>query len=150
MIAASPFAPQTRFLSQADLQQGAYTSLGSIWVLWWSTVFGFLLQELSARVGVVTGKSLSEMAVELYTDRQSSILYFMIECAIIGSDTQEVLGSAIAIYTLSNGAIPLVWGCLVSSPHPTDIPLPPLLASLSFPSPVGRLLPSAHLPRLRP
>ena len=47
---------------EADLQQGAYTRFRLVWVLWWATVMGLVLQEMSARLGVVTGKSLSEMA----------------------------------------------------------------------------------------
>ena len=37
---------------EADLQQGAYTNLKLVWVLWWSTVIGLVLQEMSARLGV--------------------------------------------------------------------------------------------------
>ena len=38
-----------------NLQQGAYTRLTLVWVLWWATVTGFVLQEMSARLGLVTG-----------------------------------------------------------------------------------------------
>ena len=38
---------------EADLQQGAYTSYSLVWVLFWATVMGLLLQEMSARLGVV-------------------------------------------------------------------------------------------------
>jgi len=38
----------------------------------------------------------------------------MMEIAIIGSDIQEVLGSAIGINILSNGKISLVAGCLIT------------------------------------
>ena len=45
---------------EADLQQGAYTNLKLVWVLWWSTVIGLILQEMSARLGCVTGKDLAQ------------------------------------------------------------------------------------------
>ena len=38
----------------------------------------------------------------------------MIEIAIIGSDMQEVIGTAIALYLLSNKAIPLWGGVLIT------------------------------------
>ena len=38
----------------------------------------------------------------------------MIEIAIIGSDMQEVIGTAIALYVLSNKAIPLWGGVLIT------------------------------------
>jgi natural resistance-associated macrophage protein len=41
-------------------------------------------------------------------------LWIMAEIAIIGSDIQEVIGSAIALLLLSHGAIPLWAGVLLS------------------------------------
>ena len=41
---------------EADLQMGAYSGTQLIWVLWWSTVMGLVLQLLAARLGVCTGK----------------------------------------------------------------------------------------------
>jgi natural resistance-associated macrophage protein len=41
-------------------------------------------------------------------------LWIMAEIAIIGSDIQEVIGSAIALLLLSQGAIPLWGGVLLS------------------------------------
>jgi len=38
----------------------------------------------------------------------------VIEIAIIGSDMQEVIGTAIALYVLSNKAIPLWGGVLIT------------------------------------
>jgi natural resistance-associated macrophage protein len=99
---------------EADLELGSYTSYNCVWVLWWSTLIGLMLQEMSARLGVVTGKSLSVVCSENYSQFQSRLLYIMIEIAIIGSDTQEVLGSAIAIHILSGGAISLVTGCIMT------------------------------------
>ena len=48
----------------SDLQQGAYTQYKLLWVLWWSTVAGWLLQTIAARVGFVTGKDLAEVCRE--------------------------------------------------------------------------------------
>lgn len=43
------------------------------------------------------------------------LLWIMTEIAIIGSDIQEVIGSAIAILLLSRGAIPLWLGVLITA-----------------------------------
>ena len=98
---------------EADLQQGAYTRYRLIWVLWWATVMGLVLQEMSARLGVVTGKSLSEMARERYPRWVSNVVYVNMEVAVIGSDIQEVVGSAIAINLLFP-RVPLWAGCLIT------------------------------------
>ena len=61
-----------------------------IWVLWWCTVAGLLLQILAARLGVVTGLNLAQMSRKEYPRCSSMALWIMTEIAIIGSDIQEV------------------------------------------------------------
>lgn len=45
---------------------------------------------------------LAEMCYHQYKKVPRLILWIMVEIAIIGSDMQEVIGTAIAIYLLSN------------------------------------------------
>lgn len=56
------------------------------------------------RLGVVTGLHLAEMCYRQYKTLPRLLLWVMTEIAIIGSDMQEVIGTAIAIYLLSNKA----------------------------------------------
>ena len=44
------------------LAEGAYTGLQLVWVLFWATVCGLVLQCLTARIGVVTGRDLAQVA----------------------------------------------------------------------------------------
>lgn len=55
-------------------------------------------------LGVVTGLHLAEMCYRQYRRMPRLALWIMVEIAIIGSDMQEVIGTAIAIYLLSNKA----------------------------------------------
>ncbi|RHY81207.1 hypothetical protein DYB31_008225 [Aphanomyces astaci] len=98
---------------ESDLQAGAYGGYQLIWVLLGATIMGFFLQVLSARLGVVTGKNLAEMCHLMYPRWTSRVLWFMAEVAIVGSDIQEVLGSAIALQILFK--LPLWIGCLVTA-----------------------------------
>lgn len=50
----------------------------------------------------MTGLHLAEMCYRQYRKVPRLILWIMIEIAIIGSDMQEVIGTAVAIYLLSN------------------------------------------------
>lgn len=59
---------------------------------------------LLLNVGVVTGLHLAEMCYRQYRRVPRLALWIMVEIAIIGSDMQEVIGTAIAIYLLSNKA----------------------------------------------
>ncbi|TYZ51413.1 hypothetical protein PybrP1_012112, partial [[Pythium] brassicae (nom. inval.)] len=97
---------------ESDLQAGAYGGYQLIWVLFAATVMGFFLQVLAARLGVVTGKNLAEMCTARYPRWASLVLWIMTEIAIVGSDIQEVLGSAIAFQLLFG--FPLWVGCLVT------------------------------------
>ena len=111
---------------EADLQMGAYTGSSLIWVLWWSTIMGFCLQVMAARLGVVTGMDLAEMArsqlLPYWTKYRFPVhilLWLQVEIAIIGSDIQEVLGSAIAWRLLTKTAtyagFPLWLGALITA-----------------------------------
>tara|TARA_B110001452_G_scaffold197469_1_gene167391 strand:+ start:1102 stop:1836 length:735 start_codon:yes stop_codon:yes gene_type:complete len=99
---------------ESDLQQGAYTGMQLLWVLFWATVMGLVLQCLSARLGVVTGRDLAQTVKQEYPPWLNYVIYVMMEIAVIGSDIQEVVGSAIAITLLSQGAIPVWAGCIIT------------------------------------
>lgn len=60
------------------------------------------MQRLAARLGVVTGLHLAEMCYRQYRKVPRILLWLMVEIAIIGSDMQEVIGTAIALFLLSN------------------------------------------------
>ncbi|XP_050212709.1 metal transporter Nramp2-like [Mercurialis annua] len=100
---------------EGDLQAGAIAGYKLLWLLMWATVMGLLIQMLSARVGVATGKHLAELCREEYPNWARLILWFMAEVALIGADIQEVIGSAIAIHILSNGFLPLWAGVVITA-----------------------------------
>ena len=62
------------------------------------------MQRLALRLGVVTGLHLAEMCYRQYRKIPRIVLWLMVEVAIIGSDMQEVIGTAIALSLLSNNA----------------------------------------------
>uniref|UniRef100_A0A2P2JXM8 Uncharacterized protein MANES_05G179600 n=1 Tax=Rhizophora mucronata TaxID=61149 RepID=A0A2P2JXM8_RHIMU len=100
---------------EGDLQAGAIAGYSLLWLLMWATVMGFLIQMLSARVGVATGRHLAELCREQYPTWARLALWLMAEVALIGADIQEVIGSAIAIQILSNGVLPLWAGVVITA-----------------------------------
>nr|GMC48170.1 metal transporter Nramp2-like [Ipomoea batatas]GMC50492.1 metal transporter Nramp2-like [Ipomoea batatas] len=100
---------------EGDLQSGAIAGYSLLWLLMWATAMGLLIQLLSARVGVATGRHLAELCREEYPYWAGLLLWFMAELALIGADIQEVIGSAIAIKILSRGVIPLWAGVLITA-----------------------------------
>ncbi|WKY00712.1 hypothetical protein Q1695_015054 [Nippostrongylus brasiliensis] len=99
---------------ESDLQSGAVAQFKLIWVLLLAHVLGLLLQRLSARLGVVSGKHMAEIAHSYYPRYPRLVLWIMVEIAIIASDMQEVIGTAISLYLLSDGKIPLWAGVLIT------------------------------------
>ena len=100
---------------ESDLQQGAYTGTTLIWVLFWATVMGLILQEMSARLGIVTGRDLAQTVRAGYPRWLNYVIYVNMEIAVIGSDIQEVVGTGVALYLISNKAIPVWAGCIITA-----------------------------------
>lgn len=99
---------------ESDLQSGIVAKYSLLWVLLGATLLGLAMQRLAVKIGVVTGLDLAEMCHKQYKTVPRVILWLMVEVAIIGSDMQEVIGTAIAIYLLSYKRIPLYVGVLIT------------------------------------
>ncbi|XAR48397.1 hypothetical protein NMG60_11031216 [Bertholletia excelsa] len=100
---------------EGDLQAGAISGFSLLWLTMWSTAMGLVIQVLSARLGVATGRHLAELCRLEYPYWARTLLWIMAELALIGADIQEVIGSAIGIQILSNGAVPLWAGVLITA-----------------------------------
>lgn len=83
-------------------------------------ILGLILQSLAARLGVVTGMHLADVCRTHYDRPAALLLWAMMEIAIIGSDIQEVLGSAIGLQILFG--IPLWVGCLLTGETRARVP----------------------------
>ena len=87
---------------ESDLQSGTVVEYRLLWVLMWATLLGLMRQRLAARLGTVTGLHLAEVCYAKYPKVVRLGLWLCTEVAIIGSNIQEVIGTAIALYLLSN------------------------------------------------
>ena len=78
-----------------------------------TTSIGLILQGMAARIGIVTGKHLSQMMRQEYSTTKWVSLWIVSELSIIASDVQAVITSAIALKILFK--IPLWMGCIVTA-----------------------------------
>ncbi|KAI3807142.1 hypothetical protein L1987_23066 [Smallanthus sonchifolius] len=78
---------------EGDLQAGAVSGYSLLWLLLWSTAMGLLIQLLSGRIGVVTGRHMAEICRDEYPYWAVLLLWFMGEIALVAADIQEVIGS---------------------------------------------------------
>ena len=94
-----------------DLAGGSQFGYTLLWVLMMSNLMAILLQNLSARLGIVRGRDLAQANRETYPAFINIPLYILAEIAIAACDLAEVLGMAIGIQLLTG--LPLIYGvCL--------------------------------------
>src|SRR5882672_5846333 len=96
-----------------DIGGGAkfgYTLLSVILI---SNVMAMILQALSAKLGIATGRDLAQACRESYSRPVAIGLWIVCEIAIAACDLAEVLGSAIALKLLFG--LPLLAGVLITA-----------------------------------
>jgi manganese transport protein len=96
-----------------DIAGGAKFGYTLIFVIFISNLFAMLLQHLSLKLGIVTGRDLAQACRDNYSNPVSFMLWVLAEIAIAACDLAEVIGSAIALNLLFN--IPLTIGVLITS-----------------------------------
>jgi manganese transport protein len=96
-----------------DLAGGARYGYTLLSVIMLSNLMAILLQALSARLGIVSGRDLAQACRDHYSRSTTIALWVLCEIAIAACDLAEVIGSAIALNLLFG--LPVFWGvCLTS------------------------------------
>ena len=95
-----------------DIAGGARFGYTLLFVIMLSNLMAILLQSLSLKLGVATGRDLAQLCRERYGAKVSVFLWIMAEIAIAACDLAEVIGSAIALELLFH--IPLFYGVLIT------------------------------------
>ncbi len=96
----------------ANLTAGAQFGYLLVWVLVAANAMAVLVQYLSAKLGVVTGRSLPEVLAERMPRRGRIAYWVQAEVVAMATDLAEVIGGAIALHLLFG--VPLVLGGLIT------------------------------------
>ena len=96
-----------------DLGGGSKFGYTLLSVILMSNLMAMLLQALSAKLGIVTGRDLAQACRESYSRPVAIFLWVVCEIAIAACDLAEVLGSAIALKLLFG--LPLLAGVLITA-----------------------------------
>ena len=96
-----------------DLAGGAKFGYSLLFIVMLSNFMAILLQHLSIKLGVATGRDLAQACRDHYSTPTVWFLWILCEIAIAACDLAEVVGSAIALQLLFG--IPLVWGCGITA-----------------------------------
>jgi manganese transport protein len=90
-----------------DIEGGARFGYELVWILLMSNAMAVLLQTLSARLGIVSGRDLAQACGESYSRPLSVTLWILCEIAVAACDLAEVIGTVIGLNLLF-GIAPLV------------------------------------------
>ena len=96
----------------ANVSAGAQFGFLLVWVILVANVMAGLVQYLSAKLGLVTGRSLPESVAD-HTRTPTRIAYWLqAELVAMATDLAEVVGGAIALYLLFD--LPLIVGGVIT------------------------------------
>ena len=96
----------------ANVSAGAQFGFLVVWVIFLANAMAGLVQYLSAKLGLVTGRTLPE-AVGDHTRKRTRIAYWLqAELVAMATDLAEVVGGAIALYLLFD--LPLLVGGVIT------------------------------------
>ena len=96
-----------------DLAGGAQFKYGLLWVVALASFMAVILQVISARLGVATGKDLAQCCRDYYPRWTRWPNWISMEIAIGMTDLAESLGSAVALNLLFH--IPLQWAIIITA-----------------------------------
>lgn len=95
----------------ANLTAGSQYGYLLVWVLVAANSMAVLVQYLSAKTGLVTGRSLPQLLAERMKTVPRLLYWAQAELVAAATDLAEVLGGAIALQILFG--VPLVWGGVI-------------------------------------
>ncbi|WP_028589664.1 Nramp family divalent metal transporter [Paenibacillus massiliensis] len=96
-----------------DIAGGSQFGYSLLSVILISNLMAILLQSLSGKLGIATGRDLAQACREHYSRPIVMLLWIMCELAIAAMDLAEVIGSAIALKLLLG--IPILYGVIITA-----------------------------------
>ncbi len=97
----------------SNMTAGAQYGYLLVWVVVLGNVMAWLIQYLSAKLGIVTGRSLPEVLGGRIRSRWGRRAYWLqAELVAMATDLAEVIGGAVALNLLFG--VPLLWGGLIT------------------------------------
>lgn len=95
-----------------NLQAGSTYGYQLLWVVLLASLVAMLFQAMSAKLGIVAGRSLAEVCRDEFSRPLVMAMWLAAEIGAIATDLAEFMGGAIGISLLFN--VPLVWGLVIT------------------------------------
>src|SRR5690242_12217871 len=97
----------------SNFEGGASFGYMLLWVLLWSNAMAILIQYLSAKLGIATGRTLPQNCRAHFSSKVNFGLWVAAELAALATDLAEFLGAALGFYLLFG--IPLLPAALITA-----------------------------------
>lgn len=119
---------QLRFLGPAFIVSVAYIDPGNfatnisggsvfnyqlLWVILWSNLMAIFLQIMSAKLGIATGKNLTQMCREVYSVQMNRLFFIVATLAAMATTLAEFIGGVLGFYLLLG--IPLSFAVILTA-----------------------------------
>jgi manganese transport protein len=95
-----------------NIQGGSAFGYNLLWVVVLANLMAMLLQTMSAKLGLATGKNLAEMCREEFGKPVRYAMWGISEIGAMATDLAEFLGASLGLYLLFH--IPLLWATLIT------------------------------------
>ncbi len=96
-----------------NIQGGADFGYRLLWVILAANLMAMVIQNLSAKLGIATGKNLPEVIRDRWPRPLVWFYWVQAELVAMATDLAEFIGAAIAIHLLTG--LPLFWGAVVTA-----------------------------------
>jgi manganese transport protein len=95
-----------------NIQSGARFGYKMLWIIVLANLMAMLLQNMSAKLGIATGKSLPEICRENLPKSLTIIMWIVSELAAMATDLAEFLGATLALNLLAG--IPMLFATIIT------------------------------------
>jgi manganese transport protein len=96
-----------------NIQSGSEYGYMLLWVVVASNLMAMLIQTLSAKLGIATGKNLAELCRQRFGRRPAIVMWILMEAVAMATDLAEFVGAAVGFNLLFG--IPLLWGGVLAA-----------------------------------
>ncbi len=83
-----------------NISGGSMFGYSLLWVILWSNLMAIFLQIMSAKLGIATGKNLTQMCREVFSYRMNWFFYVVAALAAMATTMAEFLGGVLGFYLL--------------------------------------------------
>lgn len=96
-----------------NISGGSIFNYSLLWVILWSNLMAIFLQTMSAKLGIATGKNLTEMCRDVFSKRMNWFFYIVATLAAMATTMAEFIGGVLGLYLLFG--IPVNYSVLLTS-----------------------------------